>query len=359
MYFFKPSIKTFINILKYYYSNSKKNPIQELESEIANLHNLKYAAIVGSGTDSLKLILDALEIKNDDEIIIPAYGCVALAESIIHQNAIPVFVDIDNNSFNSSINEIYNKISSKTKAVIFPYQFNEIADLNILKKHLTHQKIYLIEDAAQAFCTNSNIGQFGDVTCFSFHPGKLPSGFDECGAVACNNIQLINKIKLLRNHGYNNTSLPLSVGYNSQTSATNAISILEVIGKLNNIREFNLKILSIIINKIKDMKYIEIYSTNNLNIKNIYHQPFIIFKSLESLNLVSFLQKNNIPVYFPYPKIIPEIVIYKKYSLKNNAFIESKNRVKEIFIISTNYFKKNSNTSKFIYLLNNYKKTIY
>lgn len=179
--------------------------VAKLEEEIANYLKVKFAVGVSSGTDALLIALMALDIKPDDEIIVPTYSFFATAGVVARLNAKPVFTDIDPVTFNIDPKDFERKITSKTKAVIPVHLFGQSAEMNeiydIAKKH----NLFIVEDAAQAIGVQYKDGRFvgsiGDIGCFSFFPSKNLGGFGDAGIVTTNDENLYKKLKMLRMHG--------------------------------------------------------------------------------------------------------------------------------------------------------------
>lgn len=176
-----------------------------LEDDINKYLNVKYSVGVTSGTDALLIALMAIDIKPDDEVIVPTYSFFATAGVVARLNAKPVFTDIDPITFNMDPKDFERKITSKTKAVIPVHLYGQSADMDeivsISKKH----GIKVIEDCAQAIGVQYKDGRFvggiGDIGCFSFFPSKNLGGFGDAGIVTTNDPELYHKMKLLRMHG--------------------------------------------------------------------------------------------------------------------------------------------------------------
>lgn len=175
--------------------------VREFEKLFAERHQVKLAIAVTSATTALHLALVALNIKEGDEVIVPAFTWVSTANVVLYCGATPVFVDIDTNTFNLDPKKLAEKISTKTKAIITVHLFGLCADMDAIK--LISGSIPLIEDgacAAGAGFKNIPAGGLGTIGCFSFHPRKsITTG--EGGMVTTNDDNLAERISILRNHG--------------------------------------------------------------------------------------------------------------------------------------------------------------
>lgn len=179
--------------------------VAKLEEEIAQYLNVKFAVGISSGTDALLIALMAIDIKPDDEVIVPTYSFFATAGVVARMNAKPIFTDVDPLTFNIDPNDFERKITSKTKAVLPVHLFGQSAELNEIKSIAEKHGIKIIEDAAQAIGVQYKDGRFvgsvGEIGCFSFFPSKNLGGFGDGGIVTTNDETLYKKLKMLRTHG--------------------------------------------------------------------------------------------------------------------------------------------------------------
>lgn len=177
--------------------------VARFEKRFREFVKSKHALAVSSCTTALHLALLSIGVRPGDEIILPSFTWVAAANMIELCNARPVFVDIDLNTFNISIDKIERAITHLTKAILPVSLFGLSADMdsisNIAKKH----KLFVIEDdacALGAYYHGVHAGRFADLACFSFHPRKaITTG--EGGMIITDTDQIAEKIISLRNHG--------------------------------------------------------------------------------------------------------------------------------------------------------------
>lgn len=157
---------------------------------------------VSSGTDALLVALMALGVRQDAEVIVPAYSFFATAGAVARLGAEPVFVDVDIDTFTMSRDDCYNAINSNTKAIIPVHLFGQICDLGDLYRN---DKIpAIIEDSAQALGASLNgvpTGQLGRIAATSFFPSKNLGGFGDGGAVYGMDTKLLEMCAILRTHG--------------------------------------------------------------------------------------------------------------------------------------------------------------
>lgn len=179
--------------------------VEKFETEIAKYVGAKYAVAVNSGTSALDIAVGAMELPKKSEIITTAFSFAASSNCILYNNNIPVFADIDPDTFNISPDEIRKKITEKTKAIIYVDYAGEPCKIDEITEIASEHDLLIIDDAAHALGAEykgKKIGSFADMTEFSFHPVKhITSG--EGGMVVTDNEEFVAKLRMLRNHGIN------------------------------------------------------------------------------------------------------------------------------------------------------------
>lgn len=179
-------------------------PIQDLEEGLQDFTGSKHAISCSSGTDALLLVMMAVGIQPGDEVITTPFTFIATAETIAFLKAIPVFVDINETTYNIDVSKIEEKITSWTKAIIPVSLFGQVADMGKINTLATKYNIAVIEDAAQSFGATykgKNSCNLSEFACTSFFPAKPLGCFGDGGAVFTNNDEAAEKIKSLRLHG--------------------------------------------------------------------------------------------------------------------------------------------------------------
>ena len=178
--------------------------VEDFEIEFAKLHNVKYCVALNSGTAGNHVALWSLGIKPDDEIIIPANTFIATAWGATLCGAKPVFVDCEPESYNIDPVKVEAAITDKTKAIVAVHLYGQPANMKALSEIAKKYNIFLVEDAAQAHIAeydNKKVGNFGNITSFSFYPGKNLGAYGEGGAIITNDEQLAIRAKMIRDHG--------------------------------------------------------------------------------------------------------------------------------------------------------------
>ncbi|PHR58536.1 MAG: aminotransferase DegT [Arcobacter sp.] len=175
-----------------------------LEEELQAYTGAKHAITCSSGTDALLLAMMALDIKAGDEVITTPFSFIATAETIAFLGATPVFVDIDEETYNIDVTKIEETITSKTKAIMPVSLYGQPCDMDEINALAKKYKLKVIEDAAQSFGATykgEKSCNLSDIGCTSFFPAKPLGCFGDGGAVFTNDDALAEKIRSLRVHG--------------------------------------------------------------------------------------------------------------------------------------------------------------
>ncbi len=198
---------------------------ERLEQSLAEYCGVKHAIACASGSDALLLALMALEIGPGDEVILPSYTFFATAGAVWRLGAMPVFVDIDPESYNLDPKLTASRLTRATKAIMPVHLFGQCADMEPLRQMATRHNIPLIEDAAQAIGAEykgRRAGSIGAVGCFSFYPTKNLGGFGDGGLMTTNTDALAHRLRLLRTHGMEPRYHHQIVGINSRLDTLQA-----------------------------------------------------------------------------------------------------------------------------------------
>jgi dTDP-4-amino-4,6-dideoxygalactose transaminase len=202
--------------------------VERFEEQLAEYCQSKHAIGVSSGTDALVCALMALDVKAGDEVICPSFTFFATAGSIARLGAVPVFVEIEPDTFNVDPADVKRKITKRTKAIMPVHLFGQMADMEGLMA--AADGIPIIEDAAQAIGAKRNgkvACSVGFCGCLSFYPTKNLGAFGDAGAITTNDDEYAAKVKLMRVHGSGHQYFHKFVGGNFRIDAIQA-AVLEV-----------------------------------------------------------------------------------------------------------------------------------
>lgn len=182
--------------------------VKAFEQQFASFLGIKNCLGLGNATQALHLSLAALEIGEGDEVIVTSYSWISTASSIMMQNAVPIFCDIEEESLGLCPIDLESKITSLTKAVIVTHMFGYPAKIQEIKKICSKHGILLIEDASHAHGADvggKKVGTFGDISVFSLHQRKSLSVGDG-GLLCTDNNTVAEKVYRLRSFGHEELS---------------------------------------------------------------------------------------------------------------------------------------------------------
>jgi perosamine synthetase len=175
--------------------------VKKLEEEFARKVGRKYAIAVSNGSVAIDASITALGITHGDEVIIPTFTIISCAAPIVRAGAIPVVVDVDLTTWNMCVDQIENKITSKTKAIMAVHIYGLPVDMDPIIQLARKYNLLVIEDAAEVIgqvYKDKMCGSFGDISTFSFYPNKhITTG--EGGMILTDNEEIAVKCRELRN----------------------------------------------------------------------------------------------------------------------------------------------------------------
>jgi dTDP-4-amino-4,6-dideoxygalactose transaminase len=285
--------------------------VEALEKIIAHYCRTQYAVAVASGSDALLLSLMAAGIGNGDEVLLPSFTFFATAGSVSRLGAIPVFVDIDQETYNMAPSKIEEKVTPRTKAILPVHLFGQCADMNPILQIARAQQLFVIEDAAQALgaeykptagSEGRRAGQIGDLGCFSFYPTKNLGAFGDAGMVVTDNPNLAEKVRLLRVHGSQPKYFHKQIGINSRLDTLQAAILLVKFKYLE-------LLFQDLLPSVKNIKLPTIQYQN----RHIFHQYVIRVPERDPLK--QFLAEEGIgtDIYYPVPLHLQECYSFLRH----------------------------------------------
>ena len=304
--------------------------IKKIENKICSYLGINYCIAVNNGTDGLILGLKSLDIKKNDEVILPTNTFYATAGSVVAVGAKPIFADVTED-YQIDVNDVLKKINKNTKVIIPVYWGGGSPKIDILKKKIKklNQKIYIIEDACMGLggeYKNKRPGTFGDIGVFSFHPLKTVNAIGDGGALVTNNYKIYKWCLKYRNHGMINRDKIDFWGVNLRMQPLQSVVILEGLKKLDeNIkkRNKNAKLLDSLLTNLEPFVKLPKRSKHELNTFCLY---MVLVKKRK--RLIDYLKKKGVEVKIHYP--IP-LHLQKAAKTKNkvlnlpNAEFQAKN----------------------------------
>ncbi len=290
--------------------------VANFEKEYAEFIGAKYCVGVGNGLDALRLALLALNIGEEDEVIVPSNTYIATALAVSYTGAKPVLVDPSIDTYNLSSKGIEEAITDKTKAILVVQLYGQSADMDeivaIAKKH----NLYLIEDCAQSHNSmykGKKTGTFGDIGCFSFYPGKNLGALGDAGAIVTNNEELAIKVRALSNYGSIKKYHHIYKGINSRLDEVQA-GFLRI--KLKHLDEYTKARQDIATKYLKEIKNEKIILPKiGKDRTHVWHIFAIRCKTRDDLQ--KYLEENGIGTVIHYPISIAKQKAYRDDKLND------------------------------------------
>jgi len=218
--------------------------VEKFEKAFANYIGTKHAIAVNSGTAALHLSLEGLGIKEGDEVITTPFTFAATTNVIVLQKARPVFVDIEDETFNLDPKKIEKAITEKTKAIMPIHYAGQCAEMDLINEIAEKNDLYVIEDAAPAvgaLYKGRKAGTLGKVAGFSFFPDKnMTTG--EGGMIVTNDDELAEKFRIMRKNGASKRYFNVYIGWNFKMPDPNAALGLSQLERIESIIELKNKV---------------------------------------------------------------------------------------------------------------------
>lgn len=280
------------------------NNVTGFEKEFAEYIGVKHAISVGNGTDALVIALKSLGIGPGDEVITTPFTFFATAETISAVGAIPVFVDVEKDTFNIDPAKIEEKITKNTKAIVPVHIFGQSAKMDEINEIAKKHDLKVIEDACQAIggkYKERKIGTLGDVACFSFFPTKNLGCAGDGGIIVTDDDNVATIAKALRTHGsgengqkaynlLNNITEEVTTVQNADDTVYNPLKYYNYLIGYNT----RLDAIQAAILRVK-LLHIDSWNAKRREIAKIYDQK------LKDTDLVTpFISEENEPVYHMY-----------------------------------------------------------
>jgi len=290
--------------------------VQQFEKQFAEYIGVKHCIGVSNGLDALTISLRCLNLKQGDEVIVPAHTYIATALAVIHAGAKPVFADVDESTFNITTTKIEKHISPRTKAVIPVHLYGQPCDMESICSLADAKKIFVVEDNAQAQGAkfkNRKTGSYGHINATSFYPAKNLGAAGDAGAITTNNSDLSEAAMQLRNVGSLKKYVHESVGYNARMDEIQALFLKE---KLNHLDKWNAERRKIAALYKQNLKHIEqiVIPQEIANAESVFH--LYVIRTDKRDELQKFLSQKNIQtlIHYPIPNHLQQSLSFLGYT---------------------------------------------
>ena len=311
--------------------------VKKLEDGLARYTGSKHAIACSSGTDALLIALMAMDIQPGDEVITTPFTFISTTEVVSLLGAIPVFVDIEPDTFNIDSSKIEEKITTKTKAIIPVSLYGQVADMYEINAIAAKYNLIVIEDGAQSFGAtykgkkSCNLSDFG---CTSFFPSKPLGCYGDGGALFTNNDALAEKSRMILAHGSRVRYQHEVVGINGRLDAIQA-AILNV----------KLKYFAEEVQKREEIgtAYTELLKGKGLSLPVVKQDRTSVYaqftvRSEQREELLEKLNSNGVPTAIYYPKPLHLQQCYESLGYKTGDFPIAEKAAKEVFSLPMSPF---------------------
>lgn len=306
--------------------------VKKFEEEFATYCGCNFAVGVGSGTEALHLALLACKIGNNDEVITVANTATPTISAIRFAQATPVFVDVDEETYNINPKLIKKKINKRTRAIIPVHLYGNPCNMTEILKVAKSNNLKVIEDCAQAHGAEfqgKKVGGFGDAGCFSFYPSKNMGAYGDAGIVVTNQDDIARNLKLLRNYGQEERCSSVIEGFNSRLDEIQAALLRFKLKKLDKWNKKRISISNKYMDSFKDLDVI--CPKSYVESKHVYHLYVLRIKNRE--DFINYLGQNGIKSLIHYPIPIHLQPAYRKLVIKKDTLPITENISEEVVSI--------------------------
>ena len=294
--------------------------VESFEKDFASFCACEHAIGVGSGTTALWIALSGLGIGPGDEVITVPNTFIATAEAISFCGATPVFVDVDERTYNMNPDVIEAAITPRTRAIIPVHLFGQMADMDRIMEIARARELSVVEDACQAHGAQykgRRAGSIGDAGCFSFYPGKNLGAYGEAGAVVTSNSELAERMRAVRDHGQTRKSCHTIIGWNGRMDGLQGAVLsvkLRHLSAWNDARRKNARLYDQLLADVDDV----LTPTEADYARHVYHVYALRTQNRD--DLMSTLAGKDIScgIHYPVPVHLQEA--YKQLGHGKNSF---------------------------------------
>lgn len=280
--------------------------VKKLESDVAEYSHASHGIGVANGSDALHISLLGCGVEQGDEVICPAFTFFATAGAIARIGAKPVFVDIDEKTYNIDPKKVKEAVTDKTKAIIPVHLYGQMAEMDALKEIADEHNLAIVEDAAQAIGSEykgKKVGELGTTATYSFFPTKNLGAYGDAGMIITSDEEIAEKMRVIRVHGSKPKYYHHVLGYNSRLDELQAAILNVKFAHLNDWskqRRENASVYTELLQKkLGDHVVTPYVEEHNYH---IFHQYTIRVSKRDELQ--SFLKEHGVASMVYYPKAL-------------------------------------------------------
>ena len=313
-------------------------PVDVFANELADYIVTGYVVPCANGTDALRIAYQTLDLQPGDEVLMPAFNYVASAEAAALLGLIPVFVDVDQDTFNIDENLIKERITRDTKAIVAVHLFGQSANMEPILEIAHHFGLKVIEDNAQSLGSDYTFtsgerkmtGTMGDINTYSFFPTKNLGCFGDGGALSTNEQDLALKAAMISRHGQGQKYSYEMIGCNSRLDTIQAAILSVKLRNLDNYLESRIEAGHRYNQLLANLSGILRPSESGWS-KHTYNQYVIRLDERDTIK--ELLRRANVPtmIYYPSPLHLQKGYAYLGY--KTGDFPVSEKLCREVLAL--------------------------
>ncbi len=324
--------------------------VKSFEEAYAAYCNVKYGIGVANGTDAIFLALKALGVGAGDEVITVPNTAIPTVSAIISTGAIPVFVDITEDTYLMDTSKIESVITNKTKCILPVHLYGQCVDMDEIRRIATKHHLFILEDCAQshgALYKGAKAGSMSDISTTSFYPTKILGAYGDGGMVNTNSDELEKKMRRLRYYGAEKTYYAIEHGYNSRLDELHASILLKKLAHIDSYIERR---------RVLAKQYDELLKDSGLVIpvnaaygSHAYH--LYVVRHPDRDRIIEEMKKQDILLNISYPWPVHTMTGYSYLGYKEGDFPVTEKMAKEIFNLPMYPSFTNEEQQKVIYAL--------
>ena len=285
--------------------------VDSFENMFAKLTGRKHCISCANGTDALYIAMNAMKLKKDEEVIVPAHSWISTSETVTQAGGKVVFCDTNIDDFTINTDLIESKITENTVGIIPVHLYGQPANMLKIKQIAQKYSLWIIEDCAQAHFAefkNCQVGSFGEASTFSFYPGKNLGALGDAGAIVTDNDEIAYRLKTFARHGGLFKGDHQIEGINSRMDGLQAAFLLIKMKYIKKWTEERIEKANNYFTLLKDIPDLILPIVNEGN-KHVWH--LFVLKHNKRDDLSIYLREKGISTAVNYPIALPFLPAYK------------------------------------------------
>jgi dTDP-4-amino-4,6-dideoxygalactose transaminase len=285
--------------------------VTEFEHAFAAYQQAAHCVGVANGTDALEIAIEALALPIGSEIIVPANSFISSSEAVTRSGHRVVFADIDPGTYLINPSDVKRHLGPNTRAIIAVHLYGQPCDMDSLRELANAHNLAIIEDCAQAHGAEykgRRVGTLGDVSTFSFYPGKNLGAYGDAGAIVTNDTHLALRCRMIANHGRVEKYNHIMEGRNSRLDGLQAAILSVKLRHLDKWIERRNEIAQMYLNGLAGLPKTHLPFVQT-NVRHSFH--LFVIRTPYRAELIKHLTEHGIETGIHYPIALPKLKAYE------------------------------------------------